>query len=438
MDIFRAYDIRGIYPLELNEEIAYKIGRALVILMSPKRVVVGRDIRSSSPALAKSLIKGIIDQGTDVIDIGLATSPMTYFSILNFKVDGGISVTASHNSREFNGLKIIDRNGIPITENDFKKIQEIVIKNNFPEVSQKGVITEKEILKDFLEDIFKFVRPEEIPDLKVATDAGNGMAGLILPEFFTRLINCQAIPLFWELDGSFPNHLPEPASNNLNELKKSVLDYNANLGIAFDGDADRVVFLDEKGVVISADLISALLIKNYFSGQKIIGDLRISWIVRDVVREGGGKLVRSRVGHSFIKQKMFQEKAAFGVELTGHYYLGGERNFESSFVVVLLVLQLMKDRKISELIEPFKKYFNSGELNFEVEDRNKALERVEVEYPENDRLDGISVESNDWRFNLRSSNTEEIVRLVVEAKTKDLLEDKKEELMKLVKGKKIN
>lgn len=426
MDIFRAYDIRGVYPLEINEEIAYNIGRALVVHLGFRNVVVGQDVRSSSPALAKELIRGITDQGADVIDIGLAASPMVYFSVINYGFDGGVSVTASHNSREFNGFKIVDKHAIPLGESvKLKGIKE------FPP-AEKGEITKKEVLKDYIANILGLAG--DVPGLKVAADAGNGMAGLILPELFGQL-ECQAVPLFWEPDGSFPNHLPNPAGENLNELKKEILEHKANLGIAFDGDADRVVFLDEEGEVIPADFIAALMIKNYFPGKKIIVDLRMSRIVKDVIQETSGQMIESKVGHSFVKTKMFAEKGDFAAELSGHYYLGANHNFESSFTVVLLVLKLMKEKKISELIKPFRKYFNSGELNFEVEDRHDVLRRVGEAYPESTFLDGVSFEADDWWFNLRLSNTEEIVRLVVEAASKDLMEDKKEELMGLIKGK---
>ncbi|MFC1700780.1 phosphomannomutase/phosphoglucomutase [Patescibacteria group bacterium] len=443
--IFKAYDIRGIYPREINEEAVYAIGRAFVIFSKAKKIVVGRDIRLSSPALAKSLIRGIIDQGADVIDIGLITTPMMYFSVVEYGFDGGIIVTASHNSREFNGLKIVDKNSIPFSEDiGLKDIQEIISQDKLYSSEVKGEIIKKEILSDYINNIFKFVQEEEVSNFKIVIDAGNGMAGLVLPELFNRL-QYQVIPLFWEPDGSFTNHLPNPSEENLKKLIEEVDKNKANLGIAFDGDADRVVFIDEKGEIIKSDYIIALMAKIFLvenPSAKIICDSRVGWIVRDIIKENNGQMIISRAGHSFIKKKMHEEKAVFAGELSGHYYLGANNNFESCFIVMLFLLKLMsqENKKISEIIKPLKKYYNTGELNFEVDGRKKVLENVESFYTKGNisYLDGLSIEYDDWWFNLRLSNTEPVMRLVIEAKKEGLLKEKKDELIGLIKGKLLN
>lgn len=451
--IFKAYDIRGIYPFEINEKIAYAVGRALAIYLKPNQIVIGRDARLSSPSLTKNAIKGIIDQGVDVIDIGLATTPMMYFAAAKYHLDGGIMVTASHNIRELNGFKVIGRNILPLSgDKGIKEIQEIISQKKFFSIlsffTKKGRVTHKEVLSDYVDNIFKFTDVNRITNLKIVTDAGNGMAGLVFTEIVKQLLlKCQIIPLFWDLDGSFPNHLPNPTKlENLTALINKIKEEKADLGIATDGDADRIVFIDERGENIRTDCLFALLAKDVLEkhpGASIVYDLRMGWIVKEVIQENNGRGFVSRVGHSFIKQKMREVNAIFAGEFASHYYLGGELNnnnfFEAPFQIALMVLELLNrtNKKISELIAPFKKYYNTGELSFEVGDKEKVFKNVKSFYNQNKiiSLDGIKVEFEDWWFILRPSNTEPVIRLIVEAISEDLMEEKKAELIELIRGK---
>lgn len=450
--IFKAYDIRGLYPAEINERIAYAVGRALAIYLKPHQVVIGRDARESSPSLTTSAIKGIIDQGVDVLDLGLVTTPMMYFTAAQYHLDGGIMVTASHNVRELNGFKMIGYNVLPLSgERGIKEIREIMSQKRFFRVSsfftKKGSVSQKDVLNGYVNSIFHFIDADKINRLKIVIDAGNGMAGLVLTEIARRLSKCQIIPLFWDLDGSFPNHLPNPTRpENLTALISKVKKEKADLGMAADGDADRIVFIDERGEIIRTDCLFALLTKNILEknpGANIVYDLRMGRIVREVIQENNGRGFVSRVGHSFIKQKMMEVNAIFAGEFSSHYYLGGVLNdnnfFETPFQVALMVLELLNrtNKKISELIAPFKKYYQTGELNFEVENKEKVFKIVKSFYRQNkiSQLDGIKVEFPEWWFVLRPSNTEPVIRLIVEAARADLLTEKKTELAKLIKGK---
>lgn len=416
--IFKAYDIRGIYGEGLNEDIAYKIGRAFATYIG-KKIVVARDNRLSSESLFKALTRGINDQGSDVYDIGLSTSPMFYFAVSNLDCNGGVIITASHNPSEYNGFKMVRSDAMPLSgEDGINKIKKLVEQNNFVS-AEKGTIYKKDIISDYINS---FERKKY--NLKVVVDTANSVSGLIVGEMLSGV---QLFHINSELDGSFPNHEPDPLKEeNVKDLKAKVLEYGADVGISFDGDGDRVFFIDENGEIITSDLIIALIAKNI--NKKILYDLRCSNVVKETAKEA----VMYRVGHSFIKQKMKDDDIFFGGEYSGHYYLKqGLSYYESPYFVIYKLFEVMQDKKLSELINPFKKYYHSGELNFKVEDKQLIIKEIEKKYSQGKitKIDGVRIDFDDWWFLLRGSNTEPILRLIVEAKTKELLDTKIKEIV---------
>ncbi|HPX51871.1 MAG TPA: phosphomannomutase/phosphoglucomutase [Candidatus Pacearchaeota archaeon] len=416
--IFKAYDIRGIYGEQLNEDIAYKIGRAFAMYIGSK-IVVAKDNRLSSDSLFEALTRGITDQGSDVYNIGLSTSPMFYFAVSNLVCDGGVIITASHNPPQYNGFKMVRSDAMPLSgEDGIDQIKQLVEENNFSS-SKKGNISTLDITD-------KYVNSFEIKkyNLRVVVDTANSVSGLIVNRMFSGV---SLFHLFSELDGSFPNHEPNPLEEkNIKDLKEKVLEHGADIGIAFDGDGDRVFFVDEKGELISSDLIIALIAK--LIDKKVLYDLRCSNIIKETARDS----VMWRVGHSFIKKKMKDEDIFFGGEYSGHYYLKqGSSYFESPYFVIYKLFEAMENKKLSELIAPFKKYYHSGELNFEVKDKQSVIEKVEKNYSYGKitKIDGVRIDFDDWWFLLRGSNTEPILRLIVEAKSKELLDSKIKEIV---------
>jgi len=441
--IFRAYDIRGIYPKELDERAAYLIGRAFVKFFKKPRlkIVVGRDNRLSSPSLFKALTKGIIDQGADVIDIGLSTTPMHYFTVAHFKFDGGVMITASHNPPQYNGFKFVREKAIPISEKTgLKEIKKLTTRPGNV-ITRPGRVVKKEVLKDYIEFNLKDFHLKKIKPLKIVIDTANAVPGILVPKIFKKT-NCKIYYLFAKLDGSFPNHLPSPhEEKNLKSLKKEVLRKKADLGIAFDGDGDRVIFVDEKGKMIPGDLITALLaslILKENPGEKVLCDVRSSNIVRDVVKEMGGIPVIGRIGHSFIKERMRRENIIFQGELNGHYYLRTHYFCEAPFFVIFKILEeISRNRKsISELVKPFQKYSHSGEINFKVKNKKKVFKTLEDKFRGGEilKIDGLRIDFPNWWFNVRPSHTEPLLRLVVEARTKKLMEQKIKEIKSIIEN----
>ena len=428
--IFKAYDIRGIYPEQLNEEIAYKIGQAFVNYVG-QNIVIGEDNRLSSKPLFESLKKGIIDQGGNIIHIGEVTSPMLYFAANLFNSDGGIMITASHNPSNYNGFKMVTKKAFPLSEsNGLKEIEKLVLNNHFDQ-KKKGTIVSKDITDQYVNSFDKIQG-----NLKIVVDTANSSSGIIVPHL---LNNFNLIHIFKDLDPSFPNHEPNPLKEeNMVSLKEKVLEAKADLGIAFDGDGDRVSFVDEKGNIVSSDLIlalvSSLILKNN-PQQKILYDIRCSSIVKETIEGLSGKAILSRVGHSFIKELMREEDVLFGGEYSGHYYLKqGDSYFESPYFVIFEILKALESKKMSELITPFKKYFHSGEINFEVEDKEGIIKRIENKFKEGkiNRLDGLRIDFDDWWFLLRASNTEPVLRLIVESNSLEKLESKIKEIKSII------
>jgi phosphomannomutase len=449
--IFKAYDIRGIYPEELNEQTARLVGRAFVEFLrtssqNPEKlnIVVGRDNRLSSPVLHRHLIRAITKAGANVIDIGLSTTPMFYFTVAHFGYDGGIQITASHNPWQYNGFKLVGVQARPISgKTGLSSIKKLVQAAAIqPEPQRKaGFVRRKKVIKDYLNFNLKEIDSRKLKPLLVAVDTTNAVSGLLVPELF-RKIRPNAFYLFLELDGRFPNHPPDPlVKGSLRKLKKEIKKRKADLGVAFDADGDRIIFVTEKGEEISADLITALisqLILRESPGQKILYDVRSSNIVPQAIRAAGGRPVMGRVGHSFITERMRKENILFAGEHSGHYYHRKNHFCEFPLFVLLKILEELSQsgKRISQLIKPFQIYYHSGEINFKVKDKKKVLEKLERKFKAGkiSKIDGLRIDFKDWWFNCRPSHTEPFLRLVLEAKTKKLMEERKKELTSLITG----
>jgi phosphomannomutase len=438
--IFKAYDIRGIYPEEFNEEIALKIGRAFVAYLHPQKVAVGRDMRLSSPQVGESLTKGIIEAGADVIDIGLCSTDGLYFAVGKFGYDAGIMITASHNPPSYNGMKMCKKKAVPLSgEQGIDQIKEMVLKGRFPKAKAKGSVKKHDIQKDYTAHVLSFIDSEKIKPFKIVVDAGNGMAGKIIPDVFENL-TCQLVPMYFELNGSFPHHIPSPIEpENIKPLQEKVQEEKADLGAAFDGDADRMFLVDENSNPLGGDMVTALVAKNLLKKEKnatILYNLICSKTVPKIIEQEGGKAIRTRVGHALIKPLMKKHNAIFGGEHSGHFYFRNNWFADSGLIALLVCLELIseEDRSLSVLIKSIDKFHRSGEINFRVEDQLQKMKQVEDHFPDGkiDHLDGLTVEFENWWFNLRPSNTEPLIRLNIEASTPQLLEQKKKELSKLI------
>ncbi len=441
MSIFKAYDIRGVYPKDLNEDIARKIGAAFVQFTKVKQVAVGHDMRPSSPKLFKALAEGITSQGADVVDLGLCSTPMSYFALGQYKYESGIMITASHNPAGYNGMKLSLKDVIPISgDTGIQDIKKLVEKGDFKE-KKKGKIIKKEFFKDYIKFVLRFNHVRK--GLKVVIDCGNGMGGMVVPKVFEHL-DCEYVPMFFELDGTFPNHEANPLKDeNIKDLQKKVKKEKADIGIAIDGDADRIMFVDENGKRIPADIITILLSHFFLEkepGATVIYDVRSSWAVKEEIEDMGGVAKKGRVGHAFLKKRVRDEKAVFAGELSGHYYIRDSFCADSGMITLLIVLSVLSKsgKTISELVKPYQRYFPSGEINSDVEDKQAMIRKLEALYSakgENtEKIDGLTVEYKDWWFNVRPSNTEPVLRLVVEAKTKALMEEKRDEILKVIRG----
>ena len=437
--IFKAYDIRGIYPAEFDEDGAFRIGRAFADWLSAERIVLGQDCRLSSPALTAAFVAGVTAQGTDVVDLGLATTDMVYFASGRLSLPGAM-FTASHNPPEYNGVKLCGPGARPIGEES--GLREILAgaQGAAPSRAGGGKVEQRSMLEEYIEHLLTFADVDRLGQITVVADAANGMAGLVVPALFERL-PLKLVPLFMDLDGTFPNHPADPIQpENQEDVKRAVLEHGADVGLAFDGDADRVFFVDEHAEGVSGSLITALVAQGMLErepGATILHNVICSWVVPEVIREHGGTPVRTRVGHSFIKQVMAETGALFGGEHSGHYYFRDHYNADSGLVASMVVLDQMSKAgaSLSELLAPLRRYHASGEINTEVEDKEGTIERIATAYADgrSDRLDGLTVEYDDWWFNVRPSNTEPLLRLNVEARTPELLGEKTKELLALVR-----
>jgi phosphomannomutase len=438
--IFKAYDVRGVVPDQLDDDVARRIGAAFARWAGASRIAVGRDCRLSSPGLAAALTDGITSQGADVIDLGFVSTDLLYFASGDRDVPG-VAITASHNPPEYNGLKFCLAGASPVGEDTgLREIRALVERDELPAVDPPGSVERMDLLDRFVGHVLSFVEGDAIAPLTVVTDTANGMGGLVVPAVMERL-PVELIALFQELDGTFPNHPADPINpENQVDLKRSVTEHHADVGMAFDGDADRVFLVDERAEGVSGSLVTALVAKAILErepGATILYNVICSWVVPEVIKESGGVPVRTRVGHSFVKQVMAETGAAFAGEHSGHYYFRENYRADSGLIAGVIVLeQISKARKpLSDLLEPFRRYHSSGEINSVVEDQAAAIERIAGRYADgrHDRLDGLTVEYEDWWFNVRASNTEPLLRLNVEARTKELIEEKTAELLSLIR-----
>ena len=437
--IFEAYDIRGLYPEEINADIVKKIGFAFAQFLDKGQIVIGHDMREASLGLASAFAEGVTSFGTDVADVGLSTTPMLYYAIIDGGYDGGAMITASHLPSQYNGIKLCREKAIPLSgEAGLPEVEELTrsVQDLPPE---QGDYARIDFLGHYVDRLAEFVGPPK--PLKIVVDAGNGMGGLDTPRLFRRLPEYDFIPMYMEPDGHFPNHVPNPVLPSTTEqLQERVVSEKADLGIAFDGDSDRCGFVDENGERIPADLIVAALAEYFLQkepGATILYDLRASRAVPERIAELGGKPVKTRVGHSFIKRKMRKENAIFAGELSGHFYYREMGFIDSGILSMISMLNLLalKQVPISQLVRPLQKYVQSSEINIQVGDKQKLLESVETAYSDGKRehLDGLTVEYADWWFNLRESHTEPVVRLVMEAEDDATLKREKTKLLRLIK-----
>ncbi len=452
--IYKTYDIRGVYPEELDEETFRKIGRAYADMLKEEskgdrdnvkdvKVVVGRDMRLSSPSLLESLIDGVTSQGVDVINIGLVSTPTFYFGTSYLEADGGLVVSASHNPKEYNGVKVVKDRAYPVSyETGIKEIERRVKEEEFSDAKNQGrVESYKGVLEREVEYQRGFTGRESIKPLKVVADTANSMGSLYLETLFKK-IPCELVKMNFELDGSFPSHEADPyKEENTSELRERVVEEGADLGIATDGDGDRIFFVDEKGERVEPGVLRGLLAEIVLRenpGAKIGYDIRPGRITKDVILENGGRPFVTKVGHSLIKKRGVEEDFAFAGESSGHFFFKTDYGFfETPIIVVLKVLQEIskKNKPFSEVVEPLEKYSHSGEISLEVSDKKKSMEELARVYSDGEinRIDGVTVKYDDFWFNVRPSKTEPLLRLNLEAVSKEIMEERRDEVLKIIK-----
>jgi phosphomannomutase len=444
--VFKAYDVRGVYPQDIDEEGAYAIGRAYAEHFEPRRIAVGRDMRLAAPAIAKATIDGAADAGAEVLDLGLVGTEMVYFAVGDQGLDGGIMVTASHNPKEWIGMKIVRRGALPVGgESGLLELRDRAMRGfDRSEGQTPAQVSKVDVWPAFVDGVLGFVDVEEILPLRIVIDAANGMAGAMLPPVLERLPKIDAVRCYFEPDGTFPHHEPNPLlPENREFIVSKTLEERAALGVAFDGDADRCFFVDDTGEFVPGDFVTALLAESILEkqpGEKVIYDLRASWAVPETIVRAGGIPVVSRVGHAFIKHLMRKEDAIFGGEISGHYYFRDFSQADSGVVPFLLMLELVsrKGRKLSEILRPYRdRYFITGELNTPVADVPLKLQELKERYGREGRvshLDGLSVDAEDWHMNVRPSNTEPLLRLNLEARSRELMEARRDEVLGAIRS----
>lgn len=442
---FKAYDIRGKVPSELNTELAYKVGRALVKFLGCKSIVIGRDVRKSSPELAQALSNGLTDSGSDVYDLGLCGTEMIYFGTPFLNADAGVMITASHNPPEYNGLKFVKKGSVPLGyDSGLNEIERMIINNDLGKIAdQKGKVISKDIMNEFISSLQKFYDAKKIKPYKVVVNAGNGCVGPALDKL-EKYLPIEMIKVFHEPDSNFPNGVPNPLlPENRQPTIDAIKKHNADLGVAWDGDYDRCFFFDEKGNFIEGYYIVGLLAKSILKknpGEKIVHDPRLTWNTIEVVKKAGGETVVSKSGHAFIKQKMREVNSIYGGEMSAHHYFRDNFYSDSGLIPFLLIMQLMSDEnaKLSQLVEEMvRSYPCSGEINSTINNPAEKIIELKKKYSGGivNELDGLSVEFKDWRFNVRMSNTEPLIRLNVESRNDTkLMEEKTNELLNLIRN----
>lgn len=445
--IFKAYDVRGLYPSEVTEAVFRELGRAFVAYLGAGRFAVTRDMRLSSPSLSAAFIEGARAQGGTIIDYGLAGTDMMYFAVAADGLDGGAQITASHNPKEYNGCKLVRTDAFPLSgESGIREMKDMMLAGTIPApAAAPGSVEPRDIMDRYVTHVMGFIDRQAIAPFNVVLDAGSGVAGLVAPRLFDQL-PCKTTRLCFEVDGTFPNHEANPLiEENRRDIVERVVAEKADIGIAWDGDADRCFFIDGSGEFIAGDFITALLAEAFLlkrPGDTIIYDVRASYAVKDIVAQYGGRALMNRVGHAFIKRRMREEDAAFGGEVTGHYYFRDNFYADNGFIPALLLLELMskKGQSLRDLLKPLReKYFISGEINTKVSSMPVAEQKIEHlarEYAHGHvyRLDGISVEFDDWHFNVRPSNTEPLLRLNLEGLTPEIMERRRDEILGIIRG----
>ncbi len=446
MAVFKAYDIRGTYPDQVNEALFENIGQAAAQVLKPKTAVVARDMRESGVPLAQAMIRGLAKQGVNVIDIGMASTPMLYFATAYLKADAGVQITASHNPAQYNGCKWCREDAIPVAyDSGLADMEKLVNRNAFTPAPTQGTVRTGDVVTEYRANLMKYAG--SIKPLTVVVDAGNGVMGAFLPKLFEKL-PCEVIPMYFEPDGNFPNHEANPIKEeNMRDLVAKVKEVGADLGVAFDGDGDRSMYVDEKGGIIPADFITALLAGEMLAqdpGATIFYDLRSSKVVKEEIERLGGVAKLCRVGHSFIKAMMREDKAIFAGELSGHFYFRELHYTDNAEMAMISVLSTVSKsgKKLSEHIAPFKKYFATGEINFIVDDTGPILEKVEAQFKDRAKeifhLDGLSMYFDGYWFNIRASNTEPVLRLNLEADTDAQRKTALAEVEKAIGGKRAD
>jgi phosphomannomutase len=440
--VFKAYDVRGIYPDELDEAGAEAIGRAYVEQFEPRRMAVGRDMRLSSPAMQEALMRGAAAAGAEVLDLGLVGTEMVYFAVGSLGLEGGAMVTASHNPKEYTGMKLVRRGALPVGgESGLFDVRDRALEDSAP-TGAPGKIEQHDIWSAYVDRVLSFVDVSALKRLKVVIDAANGMAGTMLPPVLERL-PIDAVRCYFEPDGSFPNHEPNPLlPENREFIVRKTLEEGADLGVAFDGDADRCFFVDDTGEFVPGDFVTALFAESVLEkepGATVIYDVRASRAVPDTIERAGGVPLVNRVGHAFIKARMRKDDAAFAGEVSGHYYFRDFSQADSGVVPFLLMLELISKRgqRLSEILAPLRsRYFITGELNTPVPDVALKLQELKERYADGrvSHLDGISVDFDDWHFNVRPSNTEPLLRLNLEATSEELMEAKRDEVLEVIRS----
>jgi len=446
--IFKQYDIRGIYPSQLDEKTAYTIARAYALFMNPENkkmtIVVGQDMRTSSPSLVREVIKGLQEQGLDVIDVGLVATPTFYYAVAVFGFDGGIMVSASHNPKEYNGLKMVRKGAVPISgDTGIYAIRDLAIKGIFPKINHKGSCVQKlGILQEQVQHDLAYADIKKIKPFKIVADPANAMGILFLEELFKHL-PCKLIKINFALDGTFPSHQPDPLQDDtLEELKKRVIKEHADLGIAPDGDGDRIFFVDNNGDSFPQAILRGMMAQVFLKdhpGAKICYDIRPGKITEDLIREAGGIPIVTKVGHSLIKEHMMKEGAIFAGESSGHHFLKMKSgSYEVPMIITLKLLEIMSEKNIplSDILKPYKKYAHSGEINSKVEDKAGKMKELAKKYKDAQVswLDGVTITYPEFWFNVRPSNTESLLRLNLEAISQSIMEKRRDEVLAIIRS----
>jgi phosphomannomutase len=442
-EIFKAYDVRGLYPTEIDEAGAYAIGRAYVEHFEPRTIAVGRDMRLSSPSIAGAVREGAADGGADVLDLGLVGTEMVYFAVGELGLDGGIAVTASHNPKQYAGMKIVRAGALPVGgDSGLLDVRDRALAASWRN-TPRGEIRSEDIWEAFVDRVLSFVDVDSLRPLRIVIDAANGMAGTMLPPVLARLPMLDVDRCYFEPDGTFPNHEPNPLlPENRQFIIARTTSNGADFGVAFDGDADRCFFVDETGEFVPGDFTTALFAQSILArepGGKVIYDLRASWAVPEAIEAAGGTPLMNRVGHAFIKERMREVGAVFAGEVSAHYYFRDFSQADSGVVPFLLMCELVSRRgKLSEALRPFReRYFITGEINTPVDDVDATLARLEEQFgPQGEisHLDGLSVDAGAWHFNVRGSNTEPLLRLNLEARSRELMDEKRDEVLAVIRG----